>query len=383
MENFEDDFTRKVDATYETVAPKLGARTVGKPEKIEKLRLTFFDELAAPTPKPWLIKNVIARGETSSWIAPPGRGKSALLTDICVHLAMGQDWRGFRTKTECGVVYFALERADLVKRRLIAHRLRDGLPKLPIAVAGQIINLMHESCVNAILDALKRAEERFGCEVGLGVFDTYSKGIAAGGGDESQARDQNIAIANLRRVIDRIGIHIATIGHTGKDEAKGERGSNARLADVDVQVQILGDTVKNATVKKANDQPEGHLTGFQLEPYEFGTDEDGDPSRTFILSREVIEGESTTGRVLSTKQKLALDALTEAILSHGRPAPAEYGLPAGIKVIAAEAWKTELHRQRVIEPDATNPSARYSELRNGLKARGEIGVRDDFVWRAA
>jgi AAA domain len=46
-----------------------------------------FDELTDAPPKPWLIKNVIARGETSSWIAPPGKGKSALLTDIAVHLA--------------------------------------------------------------------------------------------------------------------------------------------------------------------------------------------------------------------------------------------------------------------------------------------------------
>ena len=119
------------------------------------LALTFFEELANPTPKPWLIKNVIARGETSSWIAPPGRGKSALLTDIAVHLAEGRDWRGYRTKARCGAVYFALERADLVKRRLTAHRLRDNLPCLPIAVSGEVINLMDESCVGLITDALK------------------------------------------------------------------------------------------------------------------------------------------------------------------------------------------------------------------------------------
>ena len=79
-------------------------------------------------------------------------------------------------------------------------------------------------------------------------------------------------------------MHIATIGHTGKDETKGERGSNAKLADVDVLVQITGDVVKSATTKKANDQPDGPLTAFQLEPFEFGPDEDGEPFRTFILS---------------------------------------------------------------------------------------------------
>jgi hypothetical protein len=102
------------------------------------LALTFFDQLTEPAPKPWLFKNVIAKDETSSWIAPPGKGKSALLTDIAIHNASGRDWRGYRTRGAGGVVYFALERADLVNRRLAAYRRRDGLLDLPIAVAHQV-----------------------------------------------------------------------------------------------------------------------------------------------------------------------------------------------------------------------------------------------------
>jgi hypothetical protein len=137
------------------------------------LRLTFFADLSEkPTPKPWLIKNVIARDETSSWIAPPGKGKSALLTDIAVHLAGGFDWRGYRTKAKCGVVYFALERADLVRRRLIAHKLRDDLRDLPIAVASEGIDLLNRNCADVVLATIHAAEQRFGLEVGLAIFDT-------------------------------------------------------------------------------------------------------------------------------------------------------------------------------------------------------------------
>ncbi len=265
-------------------------RPAPKTETKAEIKLTFFDQLTDAAPKPWLIKNVIARGETSSWIAHPGKGKSALLTDIAIHVAAGKDWRGYRTKGRRGVVIFALERADLVKRRLIAHRRRDQLPILPIAVVGQVIDLMDKTCVDLILDVIRQAEQRFGCDVGLVIIDTYPKGIAAGGGDESQAKDQNMALANLRRVLDRADIHIAGIGHTGKDESKGERGSNARLGDVDLLVHVSGDTIKTATVKKANDQPEDTLTSFRLEPFDFGPDEDGDPFRTFILSDEIITG---------------------------------------------------------------------------------------------
>jgi hypothetical protein len=372
---------------YQQEAPPLApAQQPGLPEQPAPplvppgMILTFFDQLTEVIPKPWLIKNVIARGEASSWIAQPGKGKSALLIDIAIHLAGGKDWRGYRTKGRYGVVYFGLERADLIKRRLIAHRLRDNLPNLPIAVCGQVIDLMNRGCVKIILDAIQQTEQRFACEVGLAVIDTYPKGIAAGGGDESQAKDQNIVLANLRRVLDQKHIHIAGIGHTGKDESKGERGSNARLADVDLLVHISGDGIKTATVNKANDQPEDMLTSFRLEPFDFGPDEDGDPFRTFILSEDVPAGGVTERSSLSDRQKLAIEALIEATLSHGKDAPAEHGLPAGVKVVTAEQWKTEIYRRKVLDPDGKNPRARFNELRTALAAKKLIGVRDELVW---
>ncbi len=305
--------------------------------------------------------------------------KSALLTDIAIHVATGKDWRGFRTKGRSGVVIFALERADLLRRRLIAHRRRDHLPALPIAVVGQVIDLMNKSCVDFILSAIQQAEQHFGCEVGLVIIDTYPKGIAAGGGDESLAKDQNIVLANLRRVLDQVHIHIAGIGHTGKDESKGERGSNARLADVDLLVHVSGDAIKTAIVKKANDQPEDVLTSFRLEPFDFGLDEDGDPFRTFILSDEII-ADVAAERALSDRQRLALDALTETVLSCGRDAPPDYQLPHGIKVVPADKWKAELFRRKVLDQDAKNPRARFNELRTALAAKRLIGVRDEVVW---
>ena len=72
------------------------ARGNGRANDGLAIKLTYFDECSATAPKRWLIKGVIASGETSCWIAPPGRGKSALHSDISVHLAAGMDWRGHR-----------------------------------------------------------------------------------------------------------------------------------------------------------------------------------------------------------------------------------------------------------------------------------------------
>jgi hypothetical protein len=349
---------------------------------VEPIQLNFFSDLTEAAPKAWLIKNVIARGECSSWIAPPGKGKSALLTDIFVHGAGGIDWRGYRVKASFGGIYFALERVDLVKRRMTAHRLRDDLPfNLPIAIAPQVIDLMSRTSVGNIIDAIKRAEDRFGLGVGLVTFDTWAKAIAAGGGDESAAKDQNTALANLRRVLDKTNVHIATIGHTGKDESRGERGSNAKIADVDLQVQLSGDTVRTATIKKANDQAEGPLTSFRLEAFDFGPDEDGDPFCTFIVSSEAIsEVAATTTRPLSDRQKRALEALTEAIIEHGVALPTTDGMPAGIKAVTTDQWQAALYRLGVLDATGKNPRARVIELRNRLAVMRVIGVRDEKVW---
>jgi hypothetical protein len=350
--------------------------------KFEPLPLTFYRDLKEAKRKDWNIKNVMARGEVSSWFGPPGSGKSAILTDIAIAGASRVHWRGYRIKENFASVYFALERSDLVKRRNVAHRLRNELPDdLPIAISGGVVGVMSRSCVDLIVDAIKRTEDQLGRGVGLGIFDTWGKAIAAGGGDEQQAKDQNIALANMRRVLDKVNIHIATVGHTGKDETRGERGSNAKQGDIDLEVQISGDTIKSAVVTKANDQPLGPLTSFQLEPFDFGPDEDGDPFRTYIVAQQIISGMATK-TPLSSKQQLGLEALAEAILKQGIELPSSYRFPAGLKSVTADQWRDELYRLKVLDKSAKNPASRFSELRQALQVKRVIGVSDELVWLA-
>ena len=132
---------------------------------------------------------------------------------------------------------------------------------------------------------------------------------------------------------------------------------------------------------KGNDQPEGELTAFKLESAELGLDEDGDPVTTAILSNQLFDGGAQKpGAKLSDRQKLALEALTEATLSHGRNPPGEFQLPASIQVVTADEWKAELFRRNVLDQEGSNPRARFADLRNALAARKKIGTRDGLVW---
>ncbi|NOJ43018.1 AAA family ATPase [Bradyrhizobium australiense] len=351
------------------------------------LELTYFDECGAYANKQWILKGIIARGETSAWIAPPGAGKSALLTEIAVHCAAHIDWRGHRAKVECGVVVLALERGDLFKRRLRVYHQRDELAGLPIAVADAIIDLLNPSCVEIIVSTVRAAEQQFGREVGLIILDTYAKGIAASGGDEDKARDQNRAAANLRNIHAQLNVHIALVGHTGKDENRGARGSNAHVGDVDVMVQISGETIKVAQVIKGNDQPERAVAKFKLEPFELGRDEDGEPITTAIVTTEFADELTSASAADSGKKKptlkpiprAALRALHECIADGAASRPVDEHVPAGVTGVTMKVWRSRLEKLSIINAKG-NPREQFSRIHVTLKNAGLICIWEDVVW---
>lgn len=111
-----------------------------------KFRFRLLSDLGEGAPaKAWLIKNIIALKETSAWIAPPGAMKSALLCELAFAIASKTDWHGYKAKGTGAVVYFALERSDLVKRRMQAYLARAGeeTDAPPIAVIPATVDLMN------------------------------------------------------------------------------------------------------------------------------------------------------------------------------------------------------------------------------------------------
>lgn len=348
------------------------------------LALTYYGDLGDNPKKFWIMKFVLARGETSNWFGPPGVGKSVLMTDLAFHVAWGCDWRGYRSKETCGVVYIALERGALVKRRLSAYMRKYGAPDLPIAVASNVVDLKNKGCVKLIVDTIREAEGHFGCTVGLVVIDTLSKGIAAGGGDEDKAKDVNIVLANLRRVEEMTNVHIACVGHTGKDEGRGHRGSNANPGDVDLMVQITGDGgVKTATVIKINDGMEGPLTHYKIESALLGTDEDGDPITTAVISDEATEAEQEVKakKGLSKAQRRAMELLTRCINDHGRSAPTSNEFPRGACVVTLEEWHTACERGGLSSAEKKEDRDRaFRRAKDDLQTSMRIACLDGLVW---
>jgi hypothetical protein len=382
VEKLIDGAVAKFGQPEETTAGQTNPQA--KANATTALSLSYYDELTDLPPKLWIVKNVLARGETSNWFGPPGVGKSVLMTDLAFHVAAGMDWRGYRSKERCGVVYLALERGALVNRRLLAYRRNHNKPDLPIAVASNIINLKNPACVQLIVNTVRNAETHFGCKVGLIVIDTISKGIAAGGGDEDKARDVNVVLAHLRRIEELTDVHIACVGHTGKDEERGHRGSNANPGDMDQMVQISGDgAIKTATVIKINDGIEGPLTHYKIESALLGTDEDGDPITTAIISQEAAEAEAEakSKRGLSSTQRRAMELLTRCINDQGRPAPASREFPQFARVVKLEEWHTACERGGLSSAEKKQDRDRaFRRAKDDLQTIHRIACLDGLVW---
>jgi hypothetical protein len=231
--------------------PKPVNLNISEPKRVLPFAFSTFDDaVAQPPSKPWLLKGPLARGETSGWIGLPGSLKSAILTSVAIAVSSGADFCGKPSKGQFSVIYFALERADLVRRRLHAHHKQDGYVSLPIAVVGHVVDLMSRQTVDLIVATIDAVETKFSLPVGLIIIDTYPKALAAGGGDEDRARDQGLALTNLQRIKDLRPVHIALVGHPGKDKTRGARGSNAWLGDVDVMIEVDGTDIRTATVTK-------------------------------------------------------------------------------------------------------------------------------------
>ena len=137
-------------------------------------------------------------------------------------------------------------------------------------------------------------------------------------------------------------VHVALIGHTGKDESRGARGSNAHMGDVDMMVQIsVADDIRTATITKINDGAEGVLTRFKMEPVTLGQDEDGDDITTAIVSDDRLDTKKEMSRAKLNKcSDKRWSCWIAAIIDPGKPAPISTEYPRGVTVVAIELWQT-------------------------------------------
>jgi hypothetical protein len=347
-------------------------------------RLTFvaFADVDKRPRKRWLVQNFLGVGEMSAIYGMPGTAKSALAGDLGAHVAAGLPWFG-RQVSQGAVLYIAAERAKLVERRMAAWHLHHGIDDIPLGVVPKSIDLRSDRIdADSVIECCDRLQKTFGHDPRLVIIDTLSRVLA--GGDENAPRDMGHLVANLAHVQEGTGAHVLVIHHVPQGQLR-LRGHGSLLGSMDTTVALEKSSSGSvtATIDKNNDGPEGQAIAFRLEAIELYRDPETDDTTTapVVIRIEAVPQQARRKKALTPKYERARRAL--AGLARGtfaRTPPDEWGLPAAINIVPADAWRDQLLRDGVLDKEDKNVRKRFWDLKDRLVAKNVIGERDGFAW---
>lgn len=229
-------------------AKALLTAAVPEPERGGGRMLVLADPFAEDEEEPEaVIADWIGAGDMALLFGASNAGKTFVAIDMAQSVATGTPYHGHAVKAG-PVIYLAGEGGRGFKRRLAAWRIARGIDRgthVPFYVLGPgegIVHLAEAASVDrwvAEIGALRAELERGGqgAPVML-VVDTLA--TATPGVEENSAKDMGQVVEALRRLraACRPDAAILSVHHTGKDGAKGERGSSALRAAVDVSLKV-------------------------------------------------------------------------------------------------------------------------------------------------
>lgn len=213
-----------------------------------------------------LVKGLLDQGAFSVFYGPSNSGKTFVVLDLAYSISLGRDWAGMKT-TQAPVLYIAAEGGGGIKKRILALGQRPGAvsPKAFHLVASSIDLRRPDGDVTAIIDTARDKGQ-----VGLIVIDTLSRALA--GGDET--KDMGALVVNIDKIRRETGAHVLLVHHSGKDEAKGARGSSELRGAIDTEINIADGRIR---VTKQRDLEFAGDVHFEIQGTIIGVDEDQDP----------------------------------------------------------------------------------------------------------
>lgn len=273
VSSVEDDFADLGPAEESPVSRDLAP--VGKKPMFEFQGLADF--MRRPLPQ-WVIKGVLPKAALGVLYGASGSGKSFLALDMAISVARGENWRGART-TQGGVAYVVAEGAGGFTARVRAYCQANNLAPddIPLHLLAGAPNLMEAKIAAALGAALVRCGP-----LSVIFVDTYAR--VMGGGNENEAKDTNTVVGNCELLHQLTGAIVVLVHHSGKDAAKGARGSGALKAAADVELEVVRTKDYRAlTVSKMKDADDGVEYHFKLANVTIGMDEDGEDLTSCVV----------------------------------------------------------------------------------------------------
>jgi hypothetical protein len=345
----------------------------------QRFQLRAFNDIQLSTATAYLVKGFIPDGGLVTVFGPPKCGKSFLVFDLVMHVALGWPYRGRKVK-QGSVVYLALEGGNGFRARVAAWRQRqlaDHLEPVPFYLIDVPIDLIAD--IAALIAAIK---------VQLGgqrpvaiVIDTLNRALV---GAENDSKD----MARFIRATDLLRAEFTCaailVHHSGLEPGR-PRGSTVLPGADDAQISVVRDHGQNivATVEHMKEGPPGAVIVSGLEEVDLGLDDDGDPITSLVVV-PIERGASMSAKLLTKPSKaaqIAARALTEALLECGVLAPASSEIPVGTKVVTFDQWRGEAYRRGISGSD--EPRARqlaFARASEFLIRTQQVGVWGKHVW---
>lgn len=218
-----------VESSEETFGQALDKLTLldpppPEPPKRKRFKLWSLAELRKRPPPSWLIQELLPDKGPSMLYGPPGSYKSYLATMWSCELA----------SVGIPVAYVAGEGVEGVSQRSYAWQLANNCSDdMPLKIMDEA------PWANDPQMVVEFIEELAIFKPALVVIDTLAR--AAVGLNENDARDMGLFVAFLDAMRARLGCAILVIHHTGKDGARGARGSNALEGAMEAAFEAKGD----------------------------------------------------------------------------------------------------------------------------------------------
>jgi AAA domain len=347
-----------------------------------RFRLVPFGQLRPSKAPAYLINGLIPRvGLTVVWGSPKS-GKSFVISDLMMSVALGWEFRG-RKVIQGPAVYCAFEGADGFGKRAAAFRQHYGLSddlNVPFYLVSARMDFIrdHAELLAAIRLALGKIKP-----VAV-VLDTLNRSLA---GSESNDEDMARYVKAVDAVREELNCAVIVVHHCGVDTSR-PRGHSSLTGAVDAQLVVKHDRANNTVIKVEwmKDGPEGDTLLSRLQVVTVGVDDDGDPITSCVvvpINAEAAQRDtltSTPGRLPKAAQ-IALSALKMALEQVGEAASDATNIPAQTRTVTKTQWRHFAYRCGI--SGSTEGRAQQQAFQRAVKhltAIGIVSLANEQVW---
>jgi len=224
-------------------------------------------------PVQWLADSLLTRHGFSVMYGKPGCGKTFVALDLALSVASGRDFHDMPTK-QGAVLYIAGEGVGGLGKRVKAWINNRGggcvEHELPFYILPTAVNLAAPADLQTLLSTIDQLSEESGSNFSLVVVDTVARALL--GADENSATDIGKFVAACDTIKEHTAAAVLGIHHSGKDGAKGMRGSSALLGAVDTSIQVKrSDGVVTLVTEKQKDAEPAEDMLFEMVSADTGT----------------------------------------------------------------------------------------------------------------